>query len=99
MAARWPGTIEPGQVIEDFVNIMDVRWRYFLDLSRLPVSLTRKASPVQLAPTFCEAGGIPPPASMTARSVLPLLRSGASGQIDPRRDHVVTGRERHVVIA
>ena len=54
---------------------------------------------MQLAPTFCEAGGIPPPASMTARSVLPLLRSGASGQIDPRRDHVVTGRERHVVIA
>ena len=26
LAARWPGNIEPGQVIEDFVNIMDVRW-------------------------------------------------------------------------
>ena len=75
LAARWPGNIEPGTVIKDFVNIMD------------------------LAPTFCEAGGTTPPSSMTAKSLLPILRSGQSGQIDAARDFVVTGRERHVALA
>ena len=75
LAARWPGRIEPGRVVDDFVNLMD------------------------LAPTFCEAGGIEPHASMTAKSLMPLLDARASGQIDPTRDFVVTGRERHVGIA
>ena len=72
LAARWPGNIEPGRVIEDFVNLMD------------------------LGPTFCEAGGISPPTTMSARSLLPLLQSTDSGIIDTNRDHVVTGRERHI---
>lgn len=75
LAARWPGHIQPGRVVEDFVNIMD------------------------LAPTFCEAGGIETPASMTARSLMPLLISKRSGQVDGSRDYVVTGRERHVHVA
>jgi N-sulfoglucosamine sulfohydrolase len=75
LAARWPGNIEPGRVVEDFVNIMD------------------------LAPTFCEAGGIDVPATMTARTIMPLLTSTQNGQVDDARDHVVTGRERHVHIA
>ena len=36
---------------------------------------------------------------MTGRSILPLLLSPKSGQIDPARDYVVTGRERHVANA
>ena len=75
LAARWPGNIEPGTVIQDFVNIF------------------------ALAPTFCEAGGAAPPKSMTAKSLLPILRSGQSGQVDGARDFVVTGRERHVALA
>ena len=75
LAARWPGHIEPGRVIDDFVNLMD------------------------LAPTFCEAGGIDPPKTMTAKSLIPILKSSASGQIDSSRDFVVTGRERHVHVA
>ena len=75
LAARWPGHIEPGRVVDDFVNIMD------------------------LAPTFCEAGGLTPAETMTAKSLMRVLTSSASGQIDPDRDHVVTGRERHVHIA
>ena len=75
LAARWPGRIKPGRVIDDFVNLMD------------------------LAPTFCEAGGIDPPKSMTAKSLLPLFESSESGQIDRSRDFVVTGRERHVHVA
>jgi N-sulfoglucosamine sulfohydrolase len=49
-----------------------------------------------LAPTFLEIGGVPRPEGMAARSLLPLLRSSADGQIDPARTFVITGRERHV---
>jgi arylsulfatase A-like enzyme len=46
-----------------------------------------------LAPTFLEAAGVKPPADMTGRSLLALITTGAS---DPKRDHVVFGKERHV---
>ena len=49
-----------------------------------------------LAPTFLEAAGLTPPAAMTARSFLNVLLSDKSGQVDPARDHILTGMERHV---
>jgi len=49
-----------------------------------------------LAPTFMELGGVKLPSEVTARSLIPLLKSGKSGQIDPTRTWVITGRERHV---
>ena len=49
-----------------------------------------------LAPTFLEAGGVDVPAVMTARSLMPLLTSNKSGQIDSTRTAAFTGRERHV---
>ncbi len=52
-----------------------------------------------LAPTFMEIGGVTPPAGVTARSLLPLLRSDKDGQVDPERTWVITGRERHVAAA
>jgi uncharacterized sulfatase len=51
---------------------------------------------MDLAPTFCEAGGVTPPEVMTGRSLVPVLDSDKDGRVDPKRDHVVTGRERHV---
>lgn len=51
---------------------------------------------MDLAPTFLETGGVTPPAVMTGRSLVPLLKSSKSGQIDPSRNAVITGRERHV---
>ena len=48
-----------------------------------------------LAPTFLEAAGLNIPAEMTSRSLMPLLTSTASGQIDAKRDSVIVGRERH----
>lgn len=54
---------------------------------------------MDLAPTFLEAAGEAAPACMTGRSIVPLLASKKSGQIDPARDHVITGRERHVAKA
>jgi uncharacterized sulfatase len=48
-----------------------------------------------LAPTFLEAAGVKIPTTMTARSLLNVLLSEKSGQVDPARDHVLTGMERH----
>ncbi len=48
-----------------------------------------------LAPTFLAAAGLTPPAAMTGRSLLSILASDKSGRIDPARDHVLTGKERH----
>jgi uncharacterized sulfatase len=50
---------------------------------------------IDLAPTWLAAAGITPPATMDGRSLLPLLKSEKSGMIDPSRDHVIVGRERH----
>ncbi|MBN2133271.1 MAG: sulfatase [Sedimentisphaerales bacterium] len=54
---------------------------------------------MDLAPTFLEAAGEGVPECMTGRSIVPLLVSPKSGTIDPTRDHVITGRERHVAKA
>ena len=50
---------------------------------------------MDLAPTWLEAARLQPPATMDGRSLMPLLKSEKSGQIDVQRDHVVVGRERH----
>ncbi|QDT01640.1 Sulfatase [Rubripirellula lacrimiformis] len=52
-----------------------------------------------LAPTFLQAARLDAPDTMIAQSLLPLLQSDQSGQIDPSRDAVFTGRERHVAAA
>lgn len=49
-----------------------------------------------LAPTFLELGGVPIPASMTGRSLAPLLQSNRDGRVDPARNAIFIGRERHV---
>ena len=49
-----------------------------------------------LAPTFLEAAGLPVPAEMTGRSLLPQLLATQSGLGDLKRDHVLVGREKHV---
>jgi N-sulfoglucosamine sulfohydrolase len=48
-----------------------------------------------LAPTFLEAAGLKPPASMSGKSFLDALLSQKSGQIDPTRIRMVVGKERH----
>jgi arylsulfatase A-like enzyme len=52
-----------------------------------------------LAPTFMEVGGVKPPDNLYGRSLMPLLMSDKSGAIDPTRNWVITGRERHVATA
>jgi uncharacterized sulfatase len=52
-------------------------------------------SHTDLAPTLLEAAGLTPLSEMTGRSLLPLLRSGKAGQVEPDRDKIFFGRERH----
>ncbi|KAA1260904.1 Arylsulfatase [Rubripirellula obstinata] len=49
-----------------------------------------------LAPTFLEAANVQVPDAMTARSLQAIFSSDQSGTVDPERDAVFTGRERHV---
>lgn len=51
---------------------------------------------MDIAPTVLEAAGIEVPEHMLAKSFVPLLTSGKSGIVEPSRDHVIIGRERHV---
>jgi uncharacterized sulfatase len=48
-----------------------------------------------LCPTFLEAAGLKPLECMTARSFMNVLAAESGGQVDPKRDHVLTGMERH----
>jgi uncharacterized sulfatase len=52
-------------------------------------------SHTDLAPTFLEVAGLKPPPDATGRSLLSLLTSGKAGQVEPSRDKVFFGRERH----
>lgn len=49
-----------------------------------------------LAPTFLDAAGTEIPDSMTAKSLMSIFKSDRDGQVEPNRDAVFTGRERHV---
>ena len=51
---------------------------------------------MDLAPTFLEAAGEKPPPAMTGRSLMNVLTSAKSGEVDATRSYVITGRERHV---
>lgn len=69
-----------------------IRWG-----SRVPGgrTVTDFVSFIDLAPTFLEAAGLPVPDDLTGRSLIDLLTTSQSGRIEPDRDHVLTGRERH----
>lgn len=52
-----------------------------------------------LAATFLDAGEVEIPEVMTGRSLSNVLEAEQSGLVDPSRDHVIVGRERHVARA
>lgn len=70
-----------------------VRWGKKVAAGR---TITDFVSLTDLAPTFLEVAGAKPSEVMTGRSLVGLLTSGKSGRVDPRRDFVLTGKERHV---
>lgn len=70
-----------------------IRWPALTSGGRTVDDFTSLAD---LCPTFLEVAGVSVPVGVSARSLLPVLRSPASGQIDPARDHVLTAMETHV---
>ena len=54
---------------------------------------------IDFAPTFLEVAGVAAADSgmqpITGRSLVPLFRAERGGQVDPARDHVLIGKERH----
>jgi len=53
-------------------------------------------SVMDVGPTLLEAAGVSDPPKMDGRSFYPQLLSQKSGVVDPERNRVVIGRERHV---
>ncbi len=52
-------------------------------------------SMIDLAPTFLEIAGQPALKGISGRSMMNILNSNASGTIDPSRNRIYAGRERH----
>ena len=46
-------------------------------------------------PTYLEAAGVERPATVTGKSFLDVLLSEKNGRVDPTRDRIVVGKERH----
>lgn len=73
---------------------MAVQWPKGIKTAQRTV--TDFVSTTDLGPTFLDLAGVPIPEAMTGSSWRKQLESTQSGRIDPQRDHILTGKERHV---
>jgi uncharacterized sulfatase len=81
-----------GHVFEDACHLpLAMRWGGVIKAGR---TIDDLVSFIDIAPTFLDAAGVAPSQPMTGRSLVEVLKSDASGQIDPARVQVVLGRER-----
>ncbi|MCW9706073.1 sulfatase/phosphatase domain-containing protein [Fodinibius salsisoli] len=69
-----------------------VRWPDAIPAGRVVDDLT---SSIDFAPTFLQIAGVDIPSQITGKSLWHVLQSKQEGQVDAKRDAVVTGRERH----
>ena len=69
-----------------------VRWGTQVPPER---TVTDLVSLIDLAPTFLDAAGVAIPDGIAGRSLLDILQSKRSGQVDESRASVLVGRERH----
>ena len=82
-----------GQIYEEGFHIpLIVYWKGRILTGR---TVNDFVSFLDLAPTFMEVVGAKQHPQMTGGSLLKQLLSTKSGQIDPTRDHVLLGKERH----
>jgi len=70
-----------------------IRWPAMIAPGRVVNDLV---SLTDLAPTYLEAAGVPVPEVMTGRSLMKVLTSQESGNVDPDRGFILFGKERHV---
>ncbi len=71
---------------------MAIRWGRQVKPGRVVVDFINVRD---FAPTFLEVAGLEIPASMSGRSFADVLKSQKTGQVDPSRNHMVVGKERH----
>jgi arylsulfatase A-like enzyme len=71
---------------------MAVRWGEAVSPGRVVDDYVDLAD---VAPTFLEVAGLEPTEHMTARSLAGILTGEGEGRIDPLRDRIYLGRERH----
>jgi N-sulfoglucosamine sulfohydrolase len=84
-----------GQMYEqDFHLPLAICWKNVTDGGRKVDDLV---SFIDFAPTFLDAAGIEIPSQMAGKSLINILKSNESGRVDPGRDRVYMGRERHDV--
>jgi N-sulfoglucosamine sulfohydrolase len=82
-----------GQMYEhDFNMPFAAMWRGAVKGGRV---VTDFVSFRDIGPTFLEAAGLAPHEDMTGASFLNVLTSNEAGRVDPSREHVLMGRERH----
>lgn len=82
-----------GQIYEHGFHIpLAIRWGRRVPAARVVQDFINVRD---LAPTFLEGAGLRPPESMTGRSLLDVLRSGQAGVVDPSRNRMLIGKERH----
>ncbi|MBD3675198.1 MAG: sulfatase [Planctomycetaceae bacterium] len=70
-----------------------IRWGDKIKPGRV---VTDFVSTTDFAPTFLEAAGLPIPAEMTGRSLMPLFNSDRSGRVQKNWNSILVGKERHV---
>ncbi len=82
-----------GQIYEHGVHLpLAIRWGAEVGSGRVVDDFINVRD---FAPTFLQAAGLEPPASMSGRSFLDVLRSKKSGQVDASRNRLLVGKERH----
>lgn len=82
-----------GQIHEDGFHIpLIMRWPGVIKPGRVVDDVV---SATDYAPTFLELAGLPRHEQMVGRSLVPIIRSEKSGQIDPARDTMIVAKERH----
>jgi arylsulfatase A-like enzyme len=82
-----------GQIFEDGFHLpLAMRWGERVKPGRVVEDFINVRD---FAPTYLELAGLTPHASMSGRSLVELLRSNQSGWIDPKRDVMLIGKERH----
>lgn len=81
-----------GHIYEDACHMpLAIRWGAKAKGARVAEDFV---SLIDIAPTFLEAAGLAKHPEMTGQSLMQILVSDKSGQVDPSRDHVLLGRER-----
>jgi arylsulfatase A-like enzyme len=82
-----------GQIYEQAFHLpMAVRWGRHIAGGRVIDDIVNFRD---YAPTFMEVAGVPPPASMSGKSIVEILKSGKSGVVDNSRSVMLAGKERH----